>query len=86
MDEPSEEEITQWAEGLSPDGAPGLMAQRMRQYLGDKRYEQTMAHNDAAAVLYLSKQSLINNILSIVVYLGLVGLVGFVALVVKFIF
>ena len=84
------DDIAKWAESLSPEGAPGVMSQRMREYLGDQGYEKAVAQNDAAAALYLQKNALINSIMQLVVVygtlLGLVALVASVALVVKFIF
>lgn len=90
MDDLPDDEIAKWAESLSPEGAPGVMSQRMREYLGDQGYEKAVAQNDAAAALYLRKNLLFNNILTLIVFygtlFGLVGLVAFIALVVKFIF
>lgn len=86
----SEEDISKWAARLTPEGSPGLMAQRMREYLGDQGYEKAVAQNDAAVTLHLQRETVINNILSVVavfgVLFGFVALVASVALVVKFIF
>lgn len=85
-----DDNIAQWASSLTPEGAPGVMSQRMREFLGDQGYEKAVAQNDAAAALYLHKQTLFNNILSLVVFygtlLGMVSLVASVALLIKFIF
>lgn len=90
MDDVPDDEIARWAEGLSPEGAPGVMSQRMREFLGDQGYEKAVAQNDAMAALYLQKQTLLNNILTLVVsygaLFGIIGLVGSTALVIKFIF
>lgn len=84
------DDIARWAESLSPEGAPGLMSQRMREFLGDQGYEKAVAQNDALASLYLQKQSLFNSVLSLALVYGIlfgaVGLVAAIAIVIKFIF
>ena len=78
----SEEDISAWAAKLTPDGDPGAMAQHMRKFLGDRGYEKVVAQNDAAAALYLQRQTNINNLLSVAVGFGvLYGLAGLVAAV-----
>lgn len=87
-DEP--DDIARWAESLSPEGSPGVMTQRMREFLGDQGYEKAVAQNDAVSALYLQKQTLFNTILMLVVCYGLLlGTVAFaasVAILIKFIF
>jgi hypothetical protein len=84
------DDIARWAEGLSPDGSPGILAAHARLQLGDEGYEKMVAYQDTVSKLYLQKQSSIASIWSMVgVYLVLYGLVGFVAIVtllIKFIF
>lgn len=87
-DEP--DDIARWAENLSPEGAPGIMSLRMREYLGDQGYEKAVAQNDAVSALYLQKQTLFNTLLSLFVFYGVlfgaVAMVASMALLVKFIF
>jgi hypothetical protein len=89
MDE-QPDDIARWAEGLSPDGSPGVMSQKMREYLGDAGYEKAMAQSEAVSALYLQKNSLTNSILFLILVYGTIyGLLGFVAsvaLLIKFIF
>ncbi len=88
-DAPDEDDIAKWADSLSPEGSPGVMSKRLREYLGDRGYEKIVAQNDAASEAYLTKQRLINNILSLVVFYGVifgfVALVASVAVLIKFI-
>lgn len=78
----SEVDISQWAANLTPDGAPGLMAQRMREYFGDAGYEKVVAQNDAATALHLQRETLINSLLSVASLSAIAfGSVGFVAAV-----
>ncbi len=86
MSDPSDDDIARWAESLKPEGAPGIMQQSARAYFGDERYDVLVKQNDDAIALAHLRQRAINNILAIVVLFGLVGLVGFVAVVFKFIF
>lgn len=75
-----EEEITQWASGLTPEGSPGTRTQQMREYLGDEGYEKVIARQDALADGYLQRQALINSLLSEVAVFGaLFGLIALVA-------
>lgn len=87
-DEP--DDISRWAEGLAPDGDPGALSQRMREYLGDRGYEKAVEQNDIVSTLYIEKQRLFNNILSLVVVYGvlfvLVGLVAAGTLLIKIVF
>ena len=84
------DDIAKWAEGLSPEGAPGIMSQRMREYLGDAGYEKAVAQSDALSALFLQRNSLTNSILSLILFygvvFGLVALVASVALLIRFIF
>lgn len=84
------DDIARWAETLSPEGSPGIVSQRMREYLGDQGYEKAVAQNDALSALYLQRQSLTNSLFSLavvyVVVFGLIGVIAAVALTIKFIF
>lgn len=85
-----DDDISKWAQNLSPEGSPGVMTQKMREYLGDAGYEKAVAQNDAITNLAIQRQGFINDLLSLTVMLifgfGFVGLVAAIALVVKFIF
>jgi hypothetical protein len=82
MEEPADDDIAQWAAGLTPDGSPGLVSQRMREFLGDSGYEKAMAEHEAATAMHLQRQTLINNLLTF----GVVGLVASVTLLIQIIF
>jgi hypothetical protein len=86
MNDPSDDEIAAWAASLSPEGSPGKVAQIMREYLGDSRYEKFIEQNDEAASLHLSRQTMINGLLTMLLLFSMVGLVGFIAILIKFLF
>lgn len=85
-----DDNISEWAASLTPEGAPGVMSQKMREFLGDAGYEKAMALNDASANLHIQRQTLINNLLGIAVLwgaaFGIVGLITSVALAIRKIF
>lgn len=85
MTDPTDDDdpIAAWAQGLTPEGAPGEMATMMRKVLGDEGYEQALAQHNALSELHINRQHLINKILTLVVVYGVVIMVTFsVALVI----
>lgn len=71
------DDISSWAEGLTPDGSPGQMAEAMRQWFGDKGYEKIVAHNEAIAEGALARQRLVNGLLSVVIlFIAVFGIIG----------
>lgn len=70
MTDSDDDAIAAWAQGLTPEGAPGEMAVMMRKILGDEGYEQALAQHDALSDLHLDRQRLVNKILMLVVIYG----------------
>lgn len=81
MSEP--DDISKWAESLTPDGTPGLRDAQLRAYLGDSEYEKTMALAEASTEAALRRINLVNSLLSVaVLFWTLMGIVMIVAAVV----
>lgn len=64
--------IAAWAEQLTPEGAPGEMSTMMRKVLGDAGYEKMVADHEIITNLHITRQFLINKILTLVCALGVV--------------
>jgi hypothetical protein len=69
-DDDGADPISEWANNLTPEGAPGEMATMMRKMLGDQGYERMVAQHDAITEMHMERQRLINKILSLIVIYG----------------
>lgn len=82
MSDQENDDIANWAEGLTPEGAPGEVSAYMRKVLGDRGYEKAVENQDFYVATHLQRQGLINVLLVIVAFYGVViGAVATVALV-----
>lgn len=90
MSDERDDEISQWAAALEPDGGPGTWSVEMRKFLGDRRFEETQEKIDHDIKLHMQRKELVNNLLGLVlVYgsvLGFVAIVASVAVLAKYIF
>lgn len=59
-----EDEISKWAQSLTPDGTPGAVDSVFRSLFGDKDYEAYKQRGDRLAELQVKRTEIINQILA----------------------